>query len=130
MICHLHNNYPESVKETMHEIRIAEDLSEIILEAAEKENLSKVTKVSITFGRMVQIVPDIFDFAFREAVRDTIASEAVMDIEVAEITMRCRNCRTEFQPAGNRFSCTACLSTDLDIIYGNELYIKSIEGEL
>jgi hydrogenase nickel incorporation protein HypA/HybF len=113
----------------MHEIRIAEDLSEIVLKTAEKENLVRVTKVSITFGRMVQIVPDIFDFAFREAVRDTIASEAVMDIEVAEIKMRCRNCGTEFQPAGNRFSCTVCLSTDMDIIHGNELYIKSIEGE-
>jgi hydrogenase nickel incorporation protein HypA/HybF len=113
----------------MHEIRIARDLSEIVLEAAGKENLLKVTKVSITFGRMVQIVPDIFDFAFREAVRDTIASEAVMDIEVEEVKMRCRNCGNDFQLADNRFLCTVCHSPDIDLIHGNELYIKSIEGE-
>ena len=45
----------------MHEIRIAEDLSAIVLETARKENLSKVTKVNISFGQMIQIVPDIFN---------------------------------------------------------------------
>ncbi len=77
----------------MHEIRIAEDLSAIVLETAGKENLLKVTKVNISFGRMVQIVPDIFEFAFREAVRNSIASDAELDIEVVEVKMRCLKLR-------------------------------------
>lgn len=113
----------------MHEISIAKDLSAIVLETAKDENLTKVTKVNISFGRMIQIVPDIFEFAFREAARDTIAGEAELDIELVEVKMVCRNCGNEFELRDNRFSCIVCMSTDIDLINGNELFIKSIEGE-
>ena len=129
MICLQGSSFPESVEKVMHEIRIAEDLSTIVLAVAEKEQLSKVTKVSITFGKMVQIVPGIFEFAFMEAVRETIACEAALDIEIADIKLKCRNCGVDFQPEHNLFSCRICNSYETDIIQGNELFIKSIEGE-
>jgi hydrogenase nickel incorporation protein HypA/HybF len=113
----------------MHEIRIAEDLSAIVLDAARKENLSKVTKVNISFGQMVQIVPDIFEFAFRETVRNSIARDAETDIEIIPVKMKCKNCGSDFQVKENLFACNECNSTDLEIIQGKELFIKSIEGE-
>ena len=113
----------------MHEIRIAEDLSAIVLETAGKEKLSKVTKVNISFGQLIQIVPDIFEFAFRETVRSSVAEDAELDIEIVPVKMKCMNCGSDFQVKGNRFACNICSSTDLEIIKGKELYIKSIEGE-
>ena len=113
----------------MHEIRIAEDLSAIVLETAKKENLSKITKVNITFGQLIQIVPDIFRFAFDEAVKNSVAKEAELTIEVIPVKMKCINCGNDFQVIENRFSCNICNSTDLEIIHGKELFIKSIEGE-
>lgn len=113
----------------MHELRIASDLSAIVLEVAGREKLSKVTKVNISFGQMIQIVPEIFDFAFRETVRDTIAMDAAVDIEIIPVKMRCKNCRDEFRIDNNTFHCVRCGSTDLDITEGKELFIKSIEGE-
>jgi hydrogenase nickel incorporation protein HypA/HybF len=113
----------------MHEIRIAKDLSEIVLEVAGKEKLSVVSKINISFGEMIQIVPDIFDFAFREAVKDTIASSAVVDIEIVQVKLRCRVCNYEFNLNNSLFSCDKCSSFDLDIINGKEMFIKSIEGE-
>ena len=113
----------------MHEIRIAGDLFNIILAVAEKEHLSKVTKVNITFGKMVQIVPEIFEFAFRETVRDSVVMAAELDIEIAGIRLKCRNCGNDFQPEDNLFWCKICNSYETDIIQGKELFIKSIEGE-
>jgi hydrogenase nickel incorporation protein HypA/HybF len=113
----------------MHEIRIAEDLFEIVRAVAEKEKLSKVTKVSITFGKMVQIVPEIFEFAFSDSARDSVAMDAELDIELAEIKLKCRKCGHDFQPDDNCFSCNICNSDETDIIQGKELFIKSIEGE-
>ena len=113
----------------MHEIRIAEDLSVIVLDAARKENLSKVTKVNISFGQLVQIVPDIFEFAFRETVRNSIVQDAETDIEIIPVKMKCKNCGSDFQVKENLFACNVCSSTDLEIIQGKELFIKSIEGE-
>jgi hydrogenase nickel incorporation protein HypA/HybF len=113
----------------MHEIRIAEDLVNIVLAVAEEEHLSKVTRVNITFGKMVQIVPEIFEFAFRETVRDSVAMDAELNIELAEIKLRCRHCGHEFRTEDNLFSCRICNSFETDIIQGKELFIKSIEGE-
>ena len=113
----------------MHEISIAEDLSAIVLEVANREKLSKVTKVNIRFGEMIQIVPEIFEFAFREIVRNTLIREAEIFIEIVPVKMRCHNCGNDFQVTGNNFSCNICTSTDLEIISGRELIIKSIEGE-
>jgi hydrogenase nickel incorporation protein HypA/HybF len=113
----------------MHEIRIAKDLSSIVLEVAGREMMSKVTKVNISFGKMVQIVPDIFDFAFRETVKDTISMDAVIDIEILPVIMRCKSCKCEFNLIDNTFSCYKCGSKELDILQGKELFIKSIEGE-
>ncbi len=113
----------------MHELRIAEDLGAIVLEAAGRENLSKVTKVNISFGQMIQIVPDIFEFAFREIVRNSVAERAELDIEIVPVKMKCMNCGRDFQVKENLFACNICHSTDLGIIQGKELFIKSIEGE-
>jgi len=113
----------------MHESGIAEDLAAIVLETARRVNLSKVTKVNISFGQMIQIVPDIFEFAFRETVRNSIAEDAELDIEIVPVKMKCMNCGSDFQVKENNFACNVCGSTDLDIIQGKELFIKSIEGE-
>ena len=101
----------------------------IVLEVAGRDKLSKVTKVNISFGQMIQIVPDIFDFAFRETVRDTIAMDSVVDIEILPVIMRCKSCKEEFNINENTFSCNRCGSADLDIVQGKELFVKSIEGE-
>jgi hydrogenase nickel incorporation protein HypA/HybF len=113
----------------MHEIRIAEDLSAIVLDTALSKNLLKVTKVNIIFGQLIQIVPTIFEFAFREIVRNSVAGSAELNIEILPVKMKCKNCGSDFQVKENLFACNICSSTDLDIIQGKELFIKSIEGE-
>jgi hydrogenase nickel incorporation protein HypA/HybF len=113
----------------MHEIRIAEDLSAIVLETAKKENLTRVTRVNLSFGQLVQIVPDIFRFAFGEAVRNSVAENAEISIEIVPVKMKCVNCGNDFPVTENRFTCSNCDSSDLQILHGKELLIKSIEGE-
>lgn len=113
----------------MHELRIAEDLLAIVLEAAGNAKLKKVSKVNIIFGQMIQIVPDIFEFAFRECVRETIAESAEISVEIKTVKMKCRGCGNDFSVKENRFVCDNCGSADLEIINGKELFIKSIEGE-
>jgi Zn finger protein HypA/HybF (possibly regulating hydrogenase expression) len=113
----------------MHEIRIAEDLSAIVLETAKQENLSTVTRVNISFGQLIQIVPAIFEFAFRESVRESIAQDAELSLEIVPVIMKCNVCGTDFDVKENLFACAGCGSTDLMIIHGKELFVTSIEGE-
>jgi hydrogenase nickel incorporation protein HypA/HybF len=113
----------------MHELRIAEDLSGIVLETAMNEKLAKVTKINIIFGQLVQIVPDIFKTAFTESVRGTLAEGSELNIEIVKVRMKCTNCGKEFRIRGNIFACKHCGSTELEIIKGKEMFVKSIEGE-
>ncbi len=113
----------------MHEIKIAKDLSDIVLEVANREKLSKVTLVNICFGQMIQIVPEIFRFSFNEIVRDTIASDAAINIDILPVLMKCKGCDNEFTLNEIDFFCNKCGSVDLEILSGKELFVKSIEGE-
>jgi hydrogenase nickel incorporation protein HypA/HybF len=113
----------------MHELRIAEDLTAIVLETARNEKLSQVTLVRVSFGQLIQVVPDIFEFAFRECVRESIACNAKLELEIVPVKMKCNVCGNNFRVKENRFKCSFCGSADLEIQHGKELYIKSIEGE-
>src|SRR5512133_2699096 len=112
----------------MHELSIAKDLSVIVIDTAAANNLSKITKVNITFGELIAIVPDGFEYAFRETVRNSVASAAELNIEILPLKMKCMNCGIDFQPRDNQFACQACSSDKLSITQGKELFVRSIEG--
>jgi len=113
----------------MHELKIAQNLAGIVIEVASGEKLSSVTAVNITFGKMIQIVPDIFDFAFRECTRGTLAADASLNIEILPLKTKCCECHEEFFPEELNFKCLKCGSANIEIIQGKEIFVKSIEGE-
>lgn len=112
----------------MHELRIAEDLAVMVAGYAAEAGLMKVEKVNISFGEYIQIVPDLFETAFSEAAKDTVASGAELDIEIIPAEMRCICCGSEYKPAGDLSSCSVCGSEEIELIHGKELFVKSIEG--
>lgn len=113
----------------MHELAIAQELTSIVLKTAGKEKLSVVSRVDVIFGKMIQVVPEIFEFAFRESVRGSIAGEAVLSVELLPVRIRCRECGEETEAGDMIFSCSKCRSGNVVIIQGKEIFIKSIEGE-
>jgi hydrogenase nickel incorporation protein HypA/HybF len=113
----------------MHEIKIAEELSAIVVDKAREAGLSVVESVNVSFGQLVQIVPDIFEFAFREAVRDTVAAEAALNIEIIPLEMKCLSCGAEYKPEENFSSCRSCGALEIDVVHGKEIFVKSIEGD-
>jgi hydrogenase nickel incorporation protein HypA/HybF len=113
----------------MHELSIAKELSDIVTGVAEKENLKSVTRISVCFGKMIQIVPEIFRFAMEETIKGTTSEGAEIDIEVLPVILRCKSCNSEFLMDNNMFVCVKCNSYEIDIKQGKEIYVKSIEGE-
>jgi len=99
------------------------------MDVAEKENLSRIDKVHFQLGRMLQVVPEMFRFAFDAAKAGTIAGEANLEIEFLPVMMTCKQCGYEFEVKQDEYSCPHCNGADLDLLQGKELFIKSIEGE-
>ncbi len=113
----------------MHELKIAEELIGIVLQVAESENLKRVTKVNIQFGKMIMIVPDIFSSVFEGAIKGTIAKNARLHLEILPVKFVCRKCRQETEIEDLLFVCPRCGSNDLEMTQGRETIIESIEGE-
>lgn len=113
----------------MHELRIAEELSAMVSHHAAEAGFTVVEKVNVCIGQFVQVVPDLLEAAFRIASRDTLAAAAILDTEIIAAEMRCRRCGTEYRPEEDLHACKACGSTEIGVVHGKELFIKSIEGE-
>jgi len=113
----------------MHELKIAEELAAMVAGHAAEAGLNTVERVNISFGQFIQIVPEIFEAAFREAARDGVAASAELDIEIIPAEMRCQRCGSVYVPAGDINGCAICGSEEIVVKHGKELFIKSIEGE-
>ena len=113
----------------MHEIAIVENSFRVIMEVAQNENLTKITRVNFLIGEMHGIVPGIFRHAFESAAEQTLAENAELNLEVVPIQMQCNSCEHIFIIKKTHYKCPACGSAELKIISGKELTIKSIEGE-
>lgn len=113
----------------MHELRIAADLVEMVEGYAAEAGLVSVSRVNVSFGQFIQIVPDLFEAAFREAAADTVAAGAEISIEIIAPEMRCLGCGSLYTPSEDLSGCSVCGSSEIDIVHGKEMFIKSIEGE-
>ncbi|MEA1927319.1 MAG: hydrogenase maturation nickel metallochaperone HypA [Candidatus Auribacterota bacterium] len=113
----------------MHEWSIADNLVKLIVPAAEREELSSVSRVVIRVGVLQQIVPESLELAFDMLSRETVISGAELRIEMIPLRARCRACGIEFGGTEFAFTCPDCGKIDPEIISGKELYIDYIEGE-
>ncbi len=67
----------------MHEHSLMNNLMNKILSLAEKENATRVTKVSVKLGALSHMSPEHFKEHFDISAKGTIAENAVIDAEEA-----------------------------------------------
>jgi hydrogenase nickel incorporation protein HypA/HybF len=113
----------------MHELGVTESILNIALAKAEEAQASKILKISIVIGELSGFVPDCIDFYFSSLSKDTIAMEAKLDFDIIRSQFRCRDCSTISSPEGMLWICPSCQSQSMEVIGGQEFYIKDLEVE-
>jgi hydrogenase nickel incorporation protein HypA/HybF len=116
----------------MHEHGIARDLWKVILSEAEKNNLKKITKVSVVLGIASGIEQELLNHSFVDHIfqEHEIAKGAVMEYEIVPLTAQCNVCMEEINPSQmEHLTCPHCGANDIKIVAGHEVYVKNIEGE-
>ncbi len=108
----------------MHELAIAQSITEIACRHAEGRRISKV---ELKVGQLRQVVPSALAFSFQLVAEGTLAEGAELAIESVPVAARCRPCGAESQLESFPFQCRRCASFDLEIITGEELEVESIE---
>jgi len=109
----------------MHELSIAQNILDIILENTRGTNANRVTKVIVDVGAVSGVIPDSLLFVWNLTVQGTIAENAVLKINLIQPRAICRQCHSQFKPDAS-FQCPQCNSSDFEIEMGRELKVKSI----
>jgi len=113
----------------MHELALAQNLIQIVCQAAEENNLEKVTDICVICGELMGIVPDALEFGFQVSSADTVASGANLELKELPALVRCNQCSYHYQWNTFGYTCPECSHLGGEMIQGNEFYIDFIEGE-
>ena len=107
------------------------NILDIILEYAQKNNATKIKQVNLKIGVLSDVIPDWAQTYFSMLSKDTIADDALLNIEKVPLTLKCRSCGFEktYEEGDWRFFCEQCESTDIEIMSGRDLTVTSIEIE-
>ena len=72
----------------MHDFHIADQITKLVVEYANKNNLTKVTKIVVELGKVEEhkqiILPENLEFNIKLLLKNTLAKEAVVDIILKE----------------------------------------------
>jgi len=113
----------------VHEMALARSLLDIAIAAAGKEGALRITRVNVVAGELRGIVPLQFTFYFGLLAENTIASGAYLNLEIAPIRGRCRQCEETFIVEEYHYVCPKCQGEDIQTVGGTELRLRDIEVE-
>ena len=113
----------------MHEASIAQNLLEIALNNARNYKAKKINLIRIKIGEFAGVNQAALEFAFNNFSQGTIAEKASLQILSSPLLGQCRKCNEVFEIKKDKFVCSKCNSSEIDIISGQDLYIQDIEIE-
>jgi hydrogenase nickel incorporation protein HypA/HybF len=115
----------------MHEHGIGRELWAVIEEHIKQNNLKKITKISIVIGKASGIEKELLVHTMKDhIIPETIAKGCELEFVVEDLTALCNACHEKIEIHKMEAACCPkCGSGDISIIAGNDVFVKSIEGE-
>ena len=113
----------------MHEMSVVSSIMNIALKTAEDNGLSVINRIKIKIGKQHHLAPDLMTYAFDFLKKGTIADKAVLVVDKVPVSLKCRNCSSNFTVEDSTYMCPECGSIQWDMVSGRELLIENIEGE-
>lgn len=113
----------------MHELAITQNLLDIALRYAQRENASVITDLYLVIGDLSSIVDESVQFYWDIISRDTIAEGATLHFERIPMQMICFDCGATYQPEPGTLVCAQCGSTQVQVAGGDEFRLDSINIE-
>lgn len=113
----------------MHELTIAGDILEIVLQEAKQNDLHKIVEVELEVGKLSGVDVEALEFAFKMIIKETLAENAVISIHNTNGIGECKSCRKEFEMEDLLSVCPICKQLPDSITRGKELKVLSIAAE-
>ena len=111
----------------MHELSVCLALVDQVERIAKDRAGSTVARVVIKLGPLSGIEPNLLLRSYPMAASGTLAENADLKIDAAEVIVRCTQCDCETSAAPNRLLCGECGDFRTRIVSGDEMILQSIE---
>jgi len=125
----------------MHEFSAALAIVETAVQAAQQNNVSKVTAVNVEVGEFTFLVPEQLIFNFEIASKNTVVEGAKLQITKKKGVLKCNDCgfegESEVDPdvssqiaVFSPMKCPKCKGSSTKIVGGKEFIITDILAEV
>lgn len=132
----------------MHEWALADAIVESSLKLIDEKKLNKVKEIYIKVGELQNIDLEIFDFAFKELIKDTKLKDSIVNYIKEDAILKCLRCGNEwmFKESFNKLKedekeaihfipetlhiyikCPKCSSGDFEIKSGRGVHLEDIK---
>ncbi len=111
----------------MHELSVCLSLLQQLETIAKERNASAVERVHLKIGPLSGIEPHLLRQAYPLAVAGTVAEDAELIIETADVVVTCTRCGAESKVLPNRLLCADCGDFRTRIVGGDEMILQSLE---
>jgi hydrogenase nickel incorporation protein HypA/HybF len=111
----------------MHELSVCLSLLREVERIARENNAGRVTLIAVTVGPLSGVEPDLLRNAYPLAVAGTIAEDAELQIDVADIVVICSQCGAESPAKPNRLLCGECGDFRTNLVSGDEMLLQRLE---
>jgi len=111
----------------MHELSVTESILEISLRHANNANATHITNLYLVIGQLASIVDDSVQFYWDIISKGTIAEGAVLHFRRLPATLVCLECKYQYTPGKNGYSCPNCNSERVKVISGEEFFMEAID---
>lgn len=110
----------------MHELSVARNIIEIIEQNVPDGELSFVREVRLKIGDFSGIVSDSLKFSYEIITSDTELQNSELKIEPIPFRLKCNGCGSVTTNTYGLRECADCLTTDTEVLSGEELNIAEI----
>jgi len=114
----------------MHELSICLALLDQVQSVAREHSATRVERIVLRIGPLSGVEAPLLENAYPLAAAGTIAENAQLNIEVAPVVIRCRDCSAESEVAPNRLICGSCGGFRTNLVSGDELLLAHLELSL
>ena len=111
----------------MHEMSICQGLIDQVEHIASEQGASRVDSIVLSIGPLSGVEPDLLSRAFEIARLQTVAENAVLEINTGPVVVECRGCGVSGEAKVNRLLCPSCGSWQVDLLQGDELLLLRLE---
>ena len=111
----------------MHEYSIVQSLIDLAQDNAIQNNAKEVVRLEVKIGVLSGVEIQLLRSAFETFKEGTICEKAEFITKIQQVIVKCRTCKEESELQKDEYICPKCLSGDLEILDGDDMYLMSLE---